>query len=1086
MKVKPSVEQALAIQIIDKNILVCASAGAGKTTVLIERLMKRIEVDKVSVSEILAMTFTETAAAEMKRRLAKKLNEKYAETLAPFLYDQIALLASAQISTIHSFCLSVIRNYSYVLNLDPKRASNILDEATSSLYKKEALNNVLLRAYADQPADFRDLLEHFSSRPEEDKGVRKAILDLSVVLGAKPDPEIWLDEVLSAYNVKRSLSELNEPVRSFFFLHWQLKIEELAVYINDLNLASSCEDTLSDEYVLQLKVLETQTTNAKDGVVSLNYSKIRKALFTMAENIPSAKGSDAMKSARKKIATVLQGLIPECFEEELFLSDMSVMRGRLICLGDLTKAYRTEFESIKQAKKCIDFDDMEHFALKILRDTKFNVRENYQKQFKEILVDEFQDSNDVQNMIVELISRGNNIFRVGDIKQSIYRFRNAKPQIMQGIIDRKEKEDLVIYLKQNFRSDEFIVDFNNLIFNEAMNIPGLRSRYLAEDAVTIGSPRQSKGSPVEIHWVLKEDESLEDETQEEGEEDNEETVPDIEIDEKPGESLKKARHIAADILKRRTDSDKKHWRDYVILVRSHQLKNYLKKAFDEVGIPYFIDVQSGFYQADSVQDVLQLLHLCFQPDNDQLLVGTLLSPFFGFSQEDIAQIYLNKDGSKLRATFAKLYPVLDIQLRELETLAMTMPMHQLLPLIFDINNYYEVVCTHPQRTNLDLFLQKAVNFEENQGSLPRFLTLIEEIKDEKSSEAIPISSEEDVVRVMTIHQSKGLQFPIVYFWSSLRQNILDLRSELICDPDLGIALKTNILPQRYIRNNPIRIAIETKAIQEEMEEQMRVLYVALTRPQNILVIVDAKPKTPFTNALTRSSVFGRIGYSGWLASVMYGKQSHLFVETDVSGEISKQKVVTETTPVVSFIPLIHSEAKVDYLTPSSQEHVFAPDFTLRYHETLEGKVRGTRLHRLIEQLPVDHWSDEIIRNIDSTSSTDEVDSLMTFYHSDFYTSARSAKIEKEFSFALLDKNTVINGIIDMLIIYPDRVELMDFKADRYATREQLVERYQGQIDAYHFALSKIYPDKRVYTFLYSLTLRQVIEVKHDENTKYRL
>ncbi len=1081
MSVKPSDEQQLAIKTTDKNILVCASAGAGKTTVLIERLMKRIEMDKVSVSEILAMTFTEAAAGEMKRRLAKKLNERYEASKDAFLYTQITLLASAQISTIHSFCLSVIRNYSYVLNLDPKRASNILDEATASLYKKEALDRVLRNAYASQPVDFRDLLEHFSSRPEADQGLRDAMIKLSIVLGSKPDPEKWLDEVIESYSMKGSLTNLQDPLSTYFFLHWQLKIEEIEEYFNELKIAALAEEELNENLENWLGILPVQLHYAKKGVTDKDYTKIRSSFLSMAKDIPAAKGSDEVKVARKKITSLLQELIPELFEEALFIDDMAAMYGRLVRLGELTKAYRQAFAKIKTEQNCIDFDDMEHFALAILRDTKFNVKDEYQKQFKEILVDEFQDSNDVQNLIVELISRGNNVFRVGDIKQSIYRFRNAKPQIMQGLIGRKDVNDLLIYLKQNFRSDETIVEFNNLIFNDAMNVQGLRSNYLAEDAVSIGTPRQAGGTPVEIHWVLKDadDEQPEEGTVEENGDETEEAVALVEIDENPGESLKKARHIAADIIQRRKNSNFTKWRDYVILVRSHQLKNYLKKAFDEVNIPYFIDVQSGFYQADSVQDVLQLLHLCLEPENEQLLVGTLLSPFFSFTQEMIAQIYIDKGSEKLRSAFDHMYPDFSVKLEELRKMAMTLPLHTFMPLVFDYNDYYEMVCTHPQRTNLDLFLQKALAFEENHGNLPGFLELIEEIKDESSSEAIPISLEDDVVRVMTIHQSKGLQFPVIYFWSSLRQNVLDLNNDLICDPDLGIALKSILLPERYVRDNPVRIALETKAIQEEMEEQMRVLYVALTRPQNVLVIVDSKPKNPFTSALTRSSVFNKIGYSGWLASIMYGKHSKLFIESDVTGDVSDEKIPFIAKQADPFTPIKKEKTITTYLTPSSQEIIFAPDFTLRYRDMLEGKERGTRLHRLIERLPLKDWDKELILRIDPTCTQDEIDSLLSFYHTDFYTKARLARVEKEFPFALLENNTIINGIIDMLVIYSDRVELMDFKADRHGSKEQLIERYQGQLNSYSIALSRIFLDKKVYTFIYSLTLKQVIEVKHE-------
>ena len=184
-----SKQQEKAIELVGKNVLVCASAGAGKTTVLIARLMKRITIDRIGVNEILAMTFTEAAAAEMKKRLSVSLNTEYEKTKDPFLYTQISLLPSAQISTIHSFCLSVIKNYSYVLGLDPKRCTNILDEATSSLYKKQALQQVLTDVYQENPDELSDLLGHFSGRPEDDEGLRSAIKKMSIVLSSKTDPE---------------------------------------------------------------------------------------------------------------------------------------------------------------------------------------------------------------------------------------------------------------------------------------------------------------------------------------------------------------------------------------------------------------------------------------------------------------------------------------------------------------------------------------------------------------------------------------------------------------------------------------------------------------------------------------------------------------------------------------------------------------------------------------------------------------------------------------------------------------------------------------------------------------------------------
>jgi ATP-dependent helicase/nuclease subunit A len=1102
MSTMHSDEQVLAINVIDKNVVVSASAGAGKTTVLIERLMKRIQKDKFSIDEIIAMTFTDAAAEEMKRRLSVKLNAAYFnstdEDERNFLYDQITKLPGSHISTIHSFCLNVIRNYSFVLNLDPQRAQNILDEGTISLYQKEAMKNVMDRAYVSSPTGLLELLDHFSSRPENDSDLKNAISAVSTSMLSKSDPEKWLSNSISAYDVNGSLSNLDPAIKAFFFKRFKNSAEDLLVSLSEMEAAFTPGGKNDDAIIDKITATRLHLNAILLEIDGMDYEWMRGRFISLGACIPKTNYKDkAFNKLRSKFVGEYRKTIGLLFPEETLVSDMKILHSRLLCFGELTLAYEKEYAKVKEERNVIDYDDMERFTLGILRDKNFNVAKAYKDKYKEILVDEFQDSNDVQNEIVDLISKGDNVFRVGDIKQSIYRFRNAKPQLMQGLIDNQDPvKDEIIYLRNNYRSKETIVDFNNFIFGNLMNIDGLRKSYSANDIVTIGSQDQKGGSEIEFHWVdgeldtmeITEGENNESETDEiaevepvdddlideEGNVIAETSVE--EINEKAETSLSKARHIAADILARKNEDDKSCWRDYVVLVRSHIYKTYLKEAFDEVNIPSFIDVKSGFFQANSVRDMLLVMEHCLSPREEIHLIGVLLSPFFKFNQDNIALIHLSKQNNKsFYDAFKDLHGDAERKLAEVRDLSSTLRLREFVPYLMNMNRYYEISCNHQQRTNLDLFLEKAMLFDAKNGSLAQFVDFVKEVKDERNSEAIPISDDMDVVRVVTIHQSKGLQFPVVYFWSNKETKHRDTQATLMKDAELGIGLESILFPERFIRQNPIRIAIETKAIQEGIEENMRILYVALTRPQRKLIIVDVHDPREI-RPLSRSLVSSSLGYSGWLRSIIGNSPNPLFTQKIVNGNISPMRGPSKSTISARFSPPQKDAKEYTVLTPSTQEKSFAPDFTLRYSDLFDGKERGTRLHRLIEKLPAQNWTSELILSIDSACTNAEIHSLLSFYASPFYQAAQHVTIEKEFPFAILDGTTVITGVIDMLAVFPDRIEMVDFKTDRSGNADDLRLRYEGQIALYRKSISLAFPDKEIKTFIYSFALEEIIEV----------
>jgi len=376
---------------------------------------------------------------------------------------------------------------------------------------------------------------------------------------------------------------------------------------------------------------------------------------------------------------------------------------------------------------------------------------------------------------------------------------------------------------------------------------------------------------------------------------------------------------------------------------------------------------------------------------------------------------------------------------------------------------------------LDLLRDKAVSFDQKHVTLIQFIQLIEEIKEESSSEAIPISNEDDVVRVMTIHQSKGLQFNVVFFWSSLKQTVLDLSDPLLTDPDLGFALKTVDLPERYVRTNPMRMALETKSVQDEMEEQMRVLYVALTRPQKLLIIVDNAPseKKNIQSPLTRSMVFNKIGTTGWLISVLKPLDSKLFKLSYILPEPKISEPIQEVSASGKFIAPIRIDETVVWRSPT-ESHAFKPTFTLNYNAGLIGKSRGTRLHKLIQTLPDGVWTPDLIQNVDPECTPEEVRQLMSFNQSDWYGRMRLNTLYKEFPFILHKNNEFLSGIMDMVSIGEDEILLVDFKTDIGLSPQQLLDNYQTQIADYAASLKFMYPDHHISCALYSFQHEKIL------------
>lgn len=1061
-----SEQQLLAINTINKNILVSASAGAGKTTVLVARLMKRMLVDHVSIDRIVAMTFTEAAASEMKKRLLESLNQTLHNPTSTkqereFCANQLILLQNAHISTIHSFCLSIIQSDYAAIGLDPARLKTIFDDAQVSQMKHEAFQLASNQFLENQPEAFFRVAQHFSSRCENFVELQKAVESIAKKALGSANPEEWLTQAQLCYQPVQRLHELPNVILDTFFAQCQTDADILISLANEMkNIATTLENSDKQQVQIQLFLDMFQTIN--QAIQAQDYREFRRILmFSVERKTSNIKDCSEYNDLRKQFVATCKELVEKYYSEETYLKDLRACHEFASALCQLVKSYQDFYQQKKQKSQGIDFDDMEHLAYQILQADEGRIARKYQSRFDEIMVDEFQDSNDLQNQIIQSVSRGNNVFRVGDVKQSIYKFRGAQPQIMRSLMKADSLHNCTIHLSNNYRSKQMIVDFNNALFQAIMNIKGCSDAYTQQDHVTTGAPAQNEDNhPVEFHTLFN-DVMKEEASDEEGLASNE----------------LKANYIAQQILQLRQTSKFKQWKDYVVLVRSHGVKTHLKQAFQQANIPFYIDAKEGFYQSDAMLSIVSFLKLLQNPYDSVSMTAVLCSSFYQMDDSQLATLYLQRGKLSLNDILTQLnHPIL-LDIKQLNQICRQQGIAAMIHSLLQINHYYEQHCTTQQRTNCDLLYQKALLYQQNQGSsLFSFTSMIEQISEEKTSEAIPVGNEDDVVKVMTIHQSKGLQFPVVFYWSTSRISIMDKRESCIVDSDLGFGLFALDQPYRFRRPTLIRQAIEYKTTLEELEENIRILYVALTRAQNKMILVDTVKNELPHKQINIQTLFQKKGTSDLVLCAMSQFTSNFCHIHSIQQIPSFQTYSMPRQEAISLprYQLLSKPTKL--LTPSQTEETRPGSL----HPQASGKSasqRGTMLHHAIEILPSQTWTQEMILEVEPELTQQEVQLLLDLSQHPFFQQCQSKNVEKELPFAMLREETLIHGIMDYVCWDDTQVTLIDFKSDQRVTEQGLIDRYHQQIQAYQLCLTELYPNLQQQCFLYSLALKKFIEIK---------
>ena len=1037
-------QQTAVINTLGKNTMVSASAGAGKTTVLIARLMKRILSDGIQVNQICAMTFTSKAANEMKKRLAEALNKAYQEERSDFLYQQLQQLETAQISTIHSFCLQIIKEFGYLIGFDPQRTNNILDDDSLMLLKQQAFEEVLEEQLTNNQNAIALLASLFSEKPLSLASLQKAVQDLYNQSQIHLDSQTWLTKLGDIYDA-RSLLELPVAYQEVYQRGMMLYIEQIIEATAQLKMAfySLSNETIEKGGKVsdQINNFFDQAQRFKEVLKTLDLHLIKEEGIKLFNNtISTISKEEAFNNQRMLWKKVIESFPLEILYYDDDFTEVNPQQKQLVStLSQLTLAYGDRFNDLKESHRAIDFNDIEHFAYLILVHPSETAKTALQYRYSDILVDEFQDSNFFQEEIVNLISYHNNIFRVGDVKQSIYGFRHAKPDIMRQLMTKEDDNHEVHYLTKNYRSKEKIVSFNNELFSKLMNIDGFKDEYSDQDRVQTGSPAQIKDNPpVVFDLVSSSDGDLKD--------------PEI-------VSL----YIAQDIQRKINEGFK--YKDVCILLRAHSRKKDLEKAFIQLGIPYYFDSQEGFKHASSVQDVLHMIQFLQQPNQDFYCGYVLLSDFSDYDENMLTQLRLQTPKTSLYQNLESFDSSLYLQLELLRNTFNRSSLSQGLQAIYGFNDYYFKRVSLDQKTNLDLLFEKVVHYEnsDHQGWLGFIEQMAFMLDDDKSSNAVAIDEDEDCVRVLTIHQSKGLQFPLIYYYSTAKVSLPELREAIVIDGDLGVSLNHVDFDKRYQRNHLIRQILEWNSRFSEVEESIRLLYVALTRAQKQLCVVATMPKRSVEGDVSAYTLFSAEGHTLSIIRTLLAIDPTLFSyntpELELLEEVTTKQTINQgfDLPTLDIKPSIVS-------SPSYKQK-------LNFTELLSSTEKGSLLHKILEQWPAHHFD---ISYLDQFNLAYEQQMQLLHYANDDFTKhLHSQSFDYELGYIARDEV----GIMDFVGIIDDRVYLVDFKTDRIDDASILVSRYRAQLLRYYEALTYSYPDKTIEVFLYSFNLNKFIHVE---------
>lgn len=1214
-----SPKQREVIDTRGKNILVSAAAGSGKTAVLVQRIIERVlgngeaEADEklVDIDKILVLTYTEAAAGEMRERIERAINEKMQEFPEDKrIAEQAVLVHNAQISTIHGFCLSLIRNNFTEIEFDP--TFRVAENGEIQMIEDEIVDELIEELFeGDFEKKIKILADRFSRKNSLDK-LKEIILDVYGECRNQPFIDDYIEGLRGNYAIA--------PEEDILDTAWG---KELLVYTRE-QLKQAKELTLfNQEYCESGPYMYEDTLESDleliEGLISCNtYEEYHARLKGLSWARLSGKKDEAVSEESKKYSQSVRNEVKEIVNklaEDFYENDSALIRtailenGRVLdALADVLLMLNSRLEMEKRKRKIIDFSDMEHYALRILLKKEGDeyvptqIAKDYRAVFEEIMVDEYQDSNHVQEYIITAISGEAdgiyNRFMVGDVKQSIYSFRNACPELFMSKYDQYDKatdNNVKIDLSTNYRSRNQVLESVNKVFEKIMGADLGGIDYTDEVRLNLGAEYNETGENYNTELLLL---NYDDETESRKQEQEARMV-----------ALKVNELVNGEKPFILEGNRPCQYSDIVILLRSNKgWDDVFKTVLEQHGIPAYVASKTGYFSATEIKRILNLLQVLDNPRCEIELYG-VLSTFGGFSEDELATVrayskdelceaikaiaegafeHQDKLSTEIIRKCENFYKFLD---RYRQKMVYT-PINELLEEIISETGYMYQISSMPfgeqRRANVFMLIEKAKQYENGSfKGLYHFVRYINEIQSFEIDygEASTLDEQSNVVRIMSIHKSKGLEFPICFVCGMGKSfNISDSKNEIITDRSLGIAFDYVDTGKNVKYSDIRRKFISRKLKEDSIAEEIRVLYVAMTRAKEKLFMTACQAKledmiskcsrnreiSGGEKLLTRYARSKSLSFLELMLTAVDLEKNNSFagsmfdldeldslqVETSVSKEqrkadlkstiqrlgvgdeseninMIKNKIMfkylhedlaqlyTKTSVSELKIAAIEKaflnneleETSAEFFTEHEQE-AYIPKFVNK-EEKISGTTRGTAYHRVMELFFLENTEDfadvdlhgreknepnvaAVIKQMIEKGKIDEdeaglVDTgkIVRFLKSDLgermliASAKKKLYLEEPFVLGLdarLLNNTcssnetvLIQGIIDAFFIENGKVVLMDYKTDKVSKGEELVKKYQLQLDYYKEAIERILGLKVEEKLIYSFALDAVIE-----------
>lgn len=1145
-KIKYSPSQQLAIESPQKQLLVSASAGSGKTKVLIERIANIISQKKACVDEMLVVTFTNLASLEMKTRLKSTL-EKLAQD-DNFFDAELDKLNTASISTLHKFCQSVIREFFYEVQLDP--SFSVLDESQAKFLKTKAIEQTLAYYTKQNDALFEQIYQIFFENRNDD-ALKQNILNIHSFLKSKPDNYFnnMLNDTYSA-NISENLAvkyiqtSFNEMLN--FYIN---KFSELLILANQLKSASL--EKLICKHLECLKMLYNKDYFEVKNIynaIKFATNSIKKATAEESEIL------QIISADVKSIKENLEKFMP-CFASSQANFETEILQNTLLInkFNEIILAFDQNYSKLKLSQNALDFDDLEHYALKILNNN--SIKQKLQSRYKYIFVDEYQDTNEIQEKIIEKLVKDNSLFMVGDVKQSIYMFRQCNPQIFVNKMEKLKSQDAqnVINLNANFRSDKDILYFSNLIFSNIMKKDTACLDYKNTSQFVFGETVEKQNldlSSVNLCLIDKQ--------KQEKDYIEPPKVYSLKNDvlQKDSESsiTKEAKLIfekICDLLTRKIfdPSGQKlrdiEYQDIAILVRTRSAIKEISQVLISLGVPVNCEYQTNLFEENEVKILIDFLSLLQNQHDDLTLVSVLKSNICGISDYDLIQIrqaFLNipfyeavqKYAVEKTDEIAKKLAKLFAEIKNFSDSLISQTVSELLVNIIAFYNlegcYYNDDDYLQKLKNMEMFVEQVRAVDSN--NLAEILAYIDNFTEE--SQVISIKTSTNSVYVGTIHSSKGLEYPVVFVADTNHKfSTASVREKLIKNGEFGIALSSYDIVNRKKKEGVIKNILKMRVLEQEKQEEMRMLYVALTRAKNFLFVVGSCELSKIEKLDSTYQIKQASSYLDYIVGSLETETiqkikteqiNQVCHYSNLEFNLETYQAEFDNEVITNALEKINVDVKerqlTDYLNLTFEDNGFAfkntvtallqaqedyniTDFKIKKsikHQDEDFLLIGTNYHKVMEML--DFSGDSVESQIGTmlkngelfTTDMESVDQEKIVIAFDLIKQLIEPNdvILKEKPFmTYMPLNTsiktecaekvLVQGVADLMIVKTNEIILIDYKTSRLSSEQSFITKYHLQLDLYKQAIEKFYKKPVNKKYIYSFYLNKLIIVWQMQN-----